>query len=43
MKAVVMERYGTPDAWSSETWPLPDAFRLFGSGDHKGKIVVTLA
>ena len=22
---------------------LPEAFRLFGTGDHKGKIIVTIA
>jgi NADPH:quinone reductase-like Zn-dependent oxidoreductase len=22
---------------------VPDAFRLFGTGDHKGKIIVTMA
>jgi hypothetical protein len=40
-----MERYGTPPP-SPKPYrlaDLPEAFRLFGRGDHKGKIVVSLA
>lgn len=45
MKAIVQTAYGSPDVIEGPYGlaNLPEAPRFFGTGDHKGKIIITMA